>query len=183
MIKSRIASTAQPVSTPMLYRFLQVANAQLCGKRLSDVSKWDYSIIAQATGTYAPLFTPVLEAINELIVESGKTDVFFAGESKLIDSLGASESNEVIKLLYDNGRLTGFLERLSDETEVIMGADTGDDRLKALSFIVSPYTYQGEKAGAIGVVVGRRADYSRLLPLVDYFARRLSALLDFGLVV
>ena len=180
LIKSRIAATEEPVSTAMLYRFLQVVNAQLAGKTPGEVGAWDYSIIAQATGSYARLFTPVLEAVRELLSETEENAVFFFGQHALVDAVGAAASGDVIGELSDNATLSALLSRAEDETVVLMGGETGNEKLESVSMILSPYTFGGCRAGSIGIVLGRRADYSRLLPLADYFARRLSAILDFA---
>lgn len=177
MIKSRIANTEEPVSTAMLYRFLQMANAQLSGKDPREISHWDFSIIAQATGSYAQLFTPVMEAIAELISEARQTEVYFSGQRHLVDALGAEASADAIRVLGDENELRDILLKV-DGACVIMGTETGNDALNGVSFILAPYDCRGEIAGAIGVAVNPRADYSRLLPMIDYFARRLGAKLS-----
>lgn len=178
MIKSRIANTEEPVSTAMLYRFLQMANAQLSGKSPKEITNWDFSIIAQATGSYAQLFTPVMEAIAELTVEAQQTEAYFAGQRCLVDALGADSSAEVIRFLADETSLRDFVRSTPDTLSVIMGDETGREELRNVSFILSPYDCRGEIAGRIGVAVNPRADYSRLLPLIDYFARRLGAMMS-----
>ena len=178
MIKSRIANTEEPVSTAMLYRFLQMANAQLSGKSPQEISHWDFSIIAQATGTYAQLFTPVMEAIAELITEARQTEVYFSGQRHLVDALGAESSADVIKLLTEEESLRELLKEAPDTPAVIMGEETGREELDCVSFILAPYDCKGFTAGRIGVAVNPRADYSRLLPLIDYFARRLGAMMS-----
>jgi len=179
LIKSRIAVTEEPVSSAMLYRFLQIVNAQLAGKLPSEIGAWDYSIIAQATGGYARLFTPVLEAVNELLLETKQNDVFLTGQQALVESVGAVCAGDVLRELADKEILGALLNEATDETKVVMGVETGRGKLKDISVILSPYTYRGERAGSVGIVLGCRADYSRLLPLTDYFARRLGAILDF----
>lgn len=180
LIKSRISSTEEPVSSAMLYRFLQVVNAQLGGKRPEDIGPWDYSIVAQATGSYVRSFTPVMEAIHELLGETSKTEVFLSGQRHLVDAVGSEKSGDVIRYLSDEEKLTALLGKAGEETGVLMGGETGDEILAPVSMILAPYRHQGDKAGCIGVIVSRRAEYSRLLPLTDYFARRLSAALDFS---
>lgn len=178
LIKSRMAATEEPVSTAMLYRFLQMANAQLTGKLPSEISHWDYSIIAQATGGYARLLTPVMEAVAELVNEVQRREVYFAGQRYLVDAVGAVASADVIRLFSDDDELRELLSAANDTACVIMGTETGREELNGISLILAPYDCRGEIAGTIGVAVNPRADYSRLLPMIDYFARRLGAKLS-----
>lgn len=180
LIKSRISSTEEPVSSAMLYRFLQVVNAQLTGKKPADIGPWDYSIVAQATGSYARLFTPVMEAVHELLSETNRTETFLCGQRHLVDTVGPERSGDVIRYLADGEKLSDLLKKTGEETGVLMGGETGEELLTPVSMVLAPYFHQGDKAGCIGVIVSRRAEYSRLLPLTDYFARRLSAAMDFS---
>lgn len=178
-ILSRIASTEELVSTAMLYRFLQVTNTQLVGRTPEEIGPWDFSIIAQAVGSWARLFTPVLTAVVDLLHETAKAEAFLSGSRHLVDAVGPEQSGDVIRYLSDEEKLSALLSRAGDETGVVMGGETGEDTLAPLSFILAPYRYRGDPAGVIGVVASRRAEYARLVPLADYFARRLSAALDF----
>ncbi len=180
LIKSRISFTEEPVSTAMLYRFLQMVNAQMTDKRPEDIGPWDYSIIAQATGGYAKVFTPVMEAIHELLGETKETESFLCGQRHVVEAVGSARSGAVVQYLSNGKNRLNLLTRAGEEPSVLMGAETGEDELSPVSLVLAPYRYRGDKAGCLGVIVSRRAEYARLLPLTDYFARRLSAALDFS---
>ena len=176
LIRSRIAATEEPVSTAMLYRFLQAANGQLTNKLPAHISHWDYSIIAQATGGYARLFTPVLEAMAELIGEVSVQETYFAGQNHLISAVGAEKATAAIRALSEGDQLKTLLAA-AENPRVIMGTETGRNELACVSFVLAPYECRGMRAGAVGIVTARRTDYSKLLPFTDYFARRLGSML------
>jgi len=60
---------------------------------------------------------------------------------------------------------------------VTVGKENEEDKLKPYSIITSTYAI-GDVTGSVGVIGPTRMKYNRMIPLVDYVARTITAMLS-----
>ncbi len=177
LIKSRMASLPADVSSGSIYSFLKLVNSYLDGRYLKDITDFDYSVISQAEGNMAFLFSPVLDAINELINEARQAEINIFGESHLIDTSNIDSSVELIKFLTNKGNVAEILKLSGNGTRVIMGRDTGIPQLMNVSLIFCDYKGGQFGDGTVGLIVPPNAEYAKLIPKVNAVAKALQNLI------
>jgi len=60
---------------------------------------------------------------------------------------------------------------------ILIGSENRDPELKGLSLISSPYKYDDQTIGTVGILGPTRMEYRRIIPLVDHIARVVSTFL------
>ncbi len=122
-------------------------------------------------------------SILKLSQRTGDDDVLIAGARNLInrpDFATISDLESIFGLMESKVTLVHFLrqrETLGDDenVHVTIGEERGPDgRLfRSLSLVTASFSGGGTSRGVVGVLGPKRIPYARLVPMVDYAARRL----------
>jgi len=123
-------------------------------------------------------------SILKLTQEKTGEDVFISGARNLVghgDFGKSGEIDSIFALLESKVTLVHFLrQRESDgetgDVHVTIGEERGPDgRLfRALSLVTASFSGGDGSRGLVGVLGPKRIPYARLVPMVDYAARRLN---------
>ena len=110
--------------------------------------------------------------------------VIVRGRANLINDAMASEELSRIRQLFDElESREGLIELLGDtETaqgvKIFIGSENKLFSLSGTSVILSPYKDANQKVvGVLGVIGPTRLNYARIVPVVDYTANIVSALM------
>ena len=115
---------------------------------------------------------------------SGGATVIVRGRANLINDTMASEELSRIRQLFDElESRDGLIELLGDtETaqgvKIFIGSENKLFSLSGSSVILSPYKDANQKVGGgLGVIGPTRLNYARIVPVVDYTANVVSAIM------
>ena len=110
--------------------------------------------------------------------------VIVRGRSNLLnDAMESEELNRMRRLFDELERQEGLIELLGDaETadgvRIFIGSENKLFSLSGSSVILSPYKDANEKViGVLGVIGPTRLNYARIVPVVDYTAQAISAVM------
>lgn len=122
-------------------------------------------------------------SILKLSRQTGNDDVLIAGARNLInrpDFANISDLESIFGLMESKVTLVHFLRQREahgddDNVHVTIGEERGPDgRLfRSLSLVTASFSGGGTSRGVVGVLGPKRIPYARLVPMVDYAARRL----------
>jgi heat-inducible transcriptional repressor len=110
--------------------------------------------------------------------------VIVRGRSNLLnDAMESEELNRMRRLFDELERQDGLMELLGDAEQaegvrIFIGSENKLFSLSGSSVILSPYRDASEKViGVLGVIGPTRLNYARIVPVVDYTAQAISAVL------
>jgi heat-inducible transcriptional repressor len=110
--------------------------------------------------------------------------VIVRGRSNLINDTMESEELSRMRTLFDElERQDGLIELLGDAEKadgvrIFIGSENKLFSLSGSSVILSPFKDASEKViGALGVIGPTRLNYARIVPVVDYTAQAISAIM------
>jgi heat-inducible transcriptional repressor len=122
-------------------------------------------------------------SILKLSQEKTGEDVLIAGARNLVnrpDFANSGDLDSIFGLLESKVTLVHFLRQREGDGEngdvhVTIGEERGPDgRLfRSLSLVTASFSGGGTSRGLVGVLGPKRIPYARLVPMVDYAARRL----------
>ena len=86
----------------------------------------------------------------------------------------------LFKALEEKKGLALVLDKVIEAREltIFIGRDSGLAQPAELAIVAVPYRVSGEVVGTLGVIGPTRMDYSRVIPLVEFTARAMGAVLD-----
>ena len=110
--------------------------------------------------------------------------VIVRGRSNLLNDAMESEELARMRRLFDElERQEGLIELLGDADKaegvrIFIGSENKLFSLSGSSVILSPYRDANEKViGVLGVIGPTRLNYARIVPVVDYTAQAISAIM------
>jgi heat-inducible transcriptional repressor len=146
-------------------------------KRILDLRKQEQSQYDQLIKRAMMLGQKILEATeeNESLVVTGAAQLVHYPEFANIQATrgileALEEKSKIVRIL------TKFIE--GEGIHILIGSENGDPELKGLSLISSPYRYQNEAVGTLGILGPTRMEYGRVVPLVEHIAKVVSNILS-----
>ena len=110
--------------------------------------------------------------------------VIVRGRSNLLnDAMESEELNRMRRLFDELERQEGLIDLLGDAEKadgvrIFIGSENKLFSLSGSSVILSPYRDANEKViGVLGVIGPTRLNYARIVPVVDYTAQAISAVM------
>jgi heat-inducible transcriptional repressor len=114
-------------------------------------------------------------------VEAEGADVYLEGASNILDQRefdDVSRMREIFKTFEEKSRLVKILNAcLGEGLRITIGHENPDPGLRGMAVVSATYPVEGEAAWGVGVMGSTRMEYDRMIALVDYVARTVSAAL------
>jgi heat-inducible transcriptional repressor len=159
---------------------------QLLGERtLSELR----DVVARAAETERTQLAEQARQIVEATVEAdaGKPRVVIEGQNRLLEQpefADVSRVRSVLSLLDERAQLLELLDRTmaAGGVQVLIGKETQLEETSGLSLISAPYGSSADGRGSLGVLSPTRVDYQKVVPLVGFAARLLTAFMRDGTV-
>jgi heat-inducible transcriptional repressor len=167
-----------------LDRMAAYLNESLSGRTLEQARRWIEERLHEERARYDGFVRAALILGGAIAQLWNPAEVYVEGSSKAVEQpefANSSRMRELLRALEDKTALLDLLERtLTGErrTMVSIGSENFDGRLAAFSVVAAPYASGVMPLGSVAVVGPVRMDYERVIPLVDYMARRLSRVLE-----
>jgi heat-inducible transcriptional repressor len=92
----------------------------------------------------------------------------------------ARKTRDLLEALEQKSRIVRLLTQCieGDGIHILIGSENMQPDLQGLSLISSPYKYQNQSIGTLGILGPTRMEYSRMVPLVDHIAKVVSSILS-----
>ena len=158
------------------------------GRTLSEVRKLLLSQREQMLAELDALTGRLVEAGLATLADSGSAappTVIVRGRANLLADTMASEELTRIRRLFDELESRDGLIELLGDTEraqgvrIFIGSENKLFSLSGSSVILSPYKDANQKVvGVLGVIGPTRLNYARIVPVVDYTANLVTAMLS-----
>lgn len=185
-VENRLMATPEGLTPSALIEAGNYLSARLKGRTLGEARE---NIGAELDAGQSALDAAAERLVSQGVAEWGGADVkrmlIVRGRSRLLETIGAAEDLERIRLLFDDLERKEELIALLDQTReaegvrIFIGAENPLFSLSGSSLVVAPYMNRERKiVGALGVVGPTRLNYARVIPMIDYTARLVGRMLD-----
>ncbi|PCI36967.1 MAG: heat-inducible transcription repressor HrcA [Elusimicrobia bacterium] len=173
-----------------LNRFL---NDHVFGRSISEVRRTLADEIETAVRELRELRSLASELLQEIDLQEPPEKLFLDGTISLVDDtseignlaemqslMRVMEERKVIaELLKDEMRQAVEDPNANEKAvQVRIGAENSIPELKNLSLVTTVYRVAGRPVGVLGVLGGKRMEYSRMMSLVDYVGKVVSRTLE-----
>jgi len=184
IVKTITMDVATEVSQEKLSDIARLLNERLGGLTLETIRDTFASRVKdyrdERTGLI-DMFVRSADRIFDDAPERGRLHI--GGTQSLIEQPEYGDPDNVrtiIELINNEGALASVLEKgeaFTGGISVSIGGETGEERLKNYSIIMSVYGVD-DVHGTIGVIGPKRMNYAKVIPLVNYLAQEVSSSLS-----
>lgn len=181
-IMMEVASEIQREKLEDLTRFL---NERLSGLTLHQIRENFAEIVKDVQNEETGLISLFIDSVDKLFSAGKAEPLHISGTENIIDQpefVNPKDFRSVIELINNKDIIVHVLQKNEarpNETRVTIGEEHGDEKLKNYSVVTATYSL-GDVTGAVGLIGPTRMAYARLIPLVDYVAKTISAMYTSG---
>ena len=186
-VQNRIINTDKTYSASELQQVSNYLNEIFVGKDLNHVRKSILEELEKMKDQVNQSMQSAIEmakmAFNSDTTKSDSDDLFFSGQTNLMDVAELGEVDQLKKLFETFNQKRDILHLLeqainADGMQIFIGEESGYDVLDNCSVVTSPYEVDGQILGVLGVIGPTRMHYERVIPIVDITAKMLGAALN-----
>ncbi|MBC8477967.1 hypothetical protein H8D51_00320 [bacterium] len=165
-----------------LDRITRLLNQRLGGLTLQEIDATIGQRLQNARDLPVHIARVFIEAAHKVFQPaSSDGDVVIDGARNILDQPEFAQTDHfrsIIELMEDKQMVVHILnEHLQLDQPITIGKEITEQRISQCSIISANYSV-GELHGTIGIIGPRRMNYSRILALVDYTARRINECLQ-----
>ncbi|MCB9707416.1 MAG: heat-inducible transcription repressor HrcA [Myxococcales bacterium] len=180
-VQSRVIKITVPLKNSDLDQIHRYLDEHVKGRTLEELRLRLAEEMVREQGEYRDLCAKTKDMIDATLDSSSpRPQLLIEGQVALLDRLEFSNADHLrglMRALEEKERLLELLDRTLEAkgVQVIIGAETQLGTHGELSVISAHY---GVIGGTVGVIAPKRVDYGKVVPLVDFTARVMTALLD-----
>ncbi len=158
-------------------------NEKLGGLTLQEIRDTFVERMRDAQDEPTGLIRLFIDSVDKLFLPPRTEKLHIGGTEKLIEQpefMNPKEFRSVVELINNEEFIIHVLQKHEEAaagTQVTVGTENLDEKLKSYSLVTSTYT-AGDITGSVGVIGPTRMQYNKMIPLVDYVARTISAMLS-----
>jgi len=161
----------------------RILNERLSGLTLRQIRRTFRDRVRDMQNEETGLIRLFVESVDKVFDETRNKDkVHIGGTQSLLSQPefnNADNFRGIIELLENEDIIVHILEKNEfgeGNISVSIGAENREEKMRDLSVVTSQYA-AGDVSGTVGIIGAKRMDYSKMIPLVDYMARLISAAL------
>lgn len=175
-IKNKVCRLEFDLNEEQLSFFDNFVKQNLNGVSLSEISDEYIEKLTEAMGGYMMTLSPLVSEIIKMSMEI-KSDVIVKGQSNLLTCKDFNQ-NEIISFLDNKKELQGFIDETFSGLHVMFSPEKDGFVIHNSSIITAPFSKNGERAGALGLIGPMRLDYAKFIPYLEYFSGKISDMLS-----
>jgi heat-inducible transcriptional repressor len=181
LVRTILLEVASEIARGKLDEISRILNERLAGLTVQEMRDTFADRVREVTADDTGLIRLFIDSVEKLVVPDRGERLHIAGADKVIDQPEFSQARDfrsVIELINNEEMIIHVLRRTEGTppaVRVTVGRENEDERLQPYSVISANYT-AGDTVGSVGVIGPRRMNYARMIPLVDYVARAISAM-------
>jgi len=182
LVQKRVVTVDDSITADDLVHFGNYLNHHFQDLTVSEVRLRIIAEMAAAERELSNLTGRALVLALDTFPPSEAPEMFVEGTLNMLSQPDFSDvgiMREVLKALEDRTRLLEVLDKTMDEyrTVVVLGEEAQAGDLPGCGLVSSPYGGQGAPMGAVSVIGPLRMDYAEVVPLVNYTAQLITAML------
>lgn len=185
VVTNKVIDLDEPLTQAELTRIANYIKSEFNSQTLPTIRKRILDLMKQEQSQYDQLIKRAM-VLGQKIVEATAAEtenLVVTGAAQLVhypEFANIQATRGILEALEEKSKivriLTEFIE--GEGIHIVIGSETGDPELKGLSLISSPYRYQNEAVGTLGILGPTRMEYGRVVPLVEHIAKVVSNILS-----
>jgi heat-inducible transcriptional repressor len=182
-VKTKNVKVELTLDSASVARLTKVLNTHLIGLRTADITLPILMAMERDMAEDAPLISPVMKVIYEMINESDGGDLKVSGVDRLLQYPEYSDKEQLQGLLGALERKDDLMDIISDAAVedgggIVIGSESSVKVMNNSTVIFKTIQRDGKPVGAVGVIGPLRMDYAKVLATLDGLSGNIADLLS-----
>jgi heat-inducible transcriptional repressor len=185
LVLNEIVETKSFFTQVELDRASHYINENFRGKNLLFVRDFLLREIPAYKMRYENIIRDLISFLKTYFLQEEKShQIFIQGTAKLLEKpevFGMPNLKALFQSFEEKAKLSKLLSDVIslDRVKVLIGSELDLPDVSDCSLILSHYGYDQQVLGSLGIIGPKRIPYRRIIPLVDYVAKKLSETISF----
>lgn len=185
LVRTIMMEVASEVAREKLEELSRFLNERLSGLTLQQIRETFAERVKDAQSEQSGLIRLFIDSVDSLFVPPRPEKVHIGGAEQMLEQpefMNPKEFRSIIELINNEEYIIHVLQKTETPpatAQVKVGSENEDEKLRSYSVITTSYAL-GDVSGALAVIGPTRMKYSKMIPLVDYVAQTISAMLTRG---
>jgi heat-inducible transcriptional repressor len=183
LVRTIMMEVGAEIARSRLEELAHRMNEKLSGLSLQEIRGTFVERMRDTQEEPSGLIRLFIDSVDKLFLPPRTEKLHIGGTGEIIEQPEFTNPREfrgVVELINDEEFIIHVLQKHEEAaagTQVTVGTENQDEKLKSYSLVTSMYTV-GDITGSIGVIGPTRMQYNKMIPLVDHVARTISAMLS-----
>lgn len=180
MVKTVILELNTSLDQRQLNQTASLLNERLSGLTLRSIQVNIQERLRDLARVDSDLLRLITESAETLFDFTEPLDIHTSGTQNFIshpEFRHEGPLQDIFTIIDDRRHLVRLFHRDTPETDVVIGEENRDNRLRHFSVVTCAYR-RGQDVGSLGVIGPRRMHYGRIIPLVETMAETMSTYLS-----
>jgi heat-inducible transcriptional repressor len=184
VVTNKIIELQEPLSQDELTRIGNYIRTEFCGLTLPVIRKKLMDLRKQEQSKYDMLLKKVMY-LSQITLENPleREQLFVTGASQIVnypEFADAAKTRDVLEALEHKSKIIHILTECieGEGIHILIGSENKDPELRGLTLISSPYKFNDQSIGTVGILGPTRMEYRRIIPLVDHIAKVVTSYLN-----
>jgi len=179
VVLNKVFDMEEEISSSDVEKINNYLNSILEGLTIEEVKSRIIGQMKEEKSLYDALLSKALKLGAAFVEEEREDDFYVDGAFNILgypEFADAEKMKRLFNAFEEKSILIDMLDRTvkSKDLSVWIGSESGMEEMEGLSLVTSPYGTDERMLGCIGILGSTRMDYSRVIPIVKYTARKLS---------
>ncbi len=185
LVLNEIVETKSYFTQVELDRASHYINENFRGKNLIFVRDFLLREIPVHKMRYENIIKNLISLLKVYFLQEEKShQIFIQGTAKLLEKpevFGMPNLRSLFQSFEEKAKLSKLLSDVIslDRVKVLIGSELNLPDISDCSLILSHYGYDRQVLGSLGIIGPKSLPYRRIIPLVDYVAKKLSETISF----
>ncbi len=183
LIRTIMMEVASGIPREKLEELGRFLNERLAGLTLQHIRESFVERMKDVADEQTGLIRLFIDSVDKLFLPHRPEKLHIGGAEKIIEQpefMNPRDFRSIIELINNEEYIIHVLQKREDPlagTYVTVGSENEDEKLRPYSVIKTNYSI-GDVTGSVGVIGPTRMQYNKMIPLVDYVARTITAMLS-----
>ncbi|HSP05762.1 MAG TPA: HrcA family transcriptional regulator, partial [Acidobacteriota bacterium] len=166
-----------------LTRIANYIKSEFAGQTLPSIRRQILTLMRQEQTQYDMLLKKAMMVGEKTLDLATHEELLINGASQIVnypEFADMKKTRDLLEALEEKSRIVRLLTECieGEGIHILIGSENTQPGFKDLSLISSPYKYQDESIGTLGILGPTRMEYARMVPLVDHIAKVVSSILS-----
>lgn len=174
---SRLIRTGNDFTPELQKRFDEICAEKVCGKELHSLDPAYLQTVAVTAGLDVLSLAPLFSCVFEMAGDFRSSRINLGGEANILTVCPAEgQARRAMELLRSSEVVGSIFSAATSPVGVVFGDDTGYSELHPTGMIVASFG-EDKELGRLALIGPTRMEYEKLLPNVEYLAKRIGSIM------
>lgn len=183
-VSNKVVELDDPIEAAELVRIANYIKSEFSGQTLPSIRTRILELMRQEQTQFDKLLkNAMLVGQKMLELAVSPEELLVNGASQIInypEFYDARKTKDLLEALEEKSRIVRLLTQCieGEGIHILIGSESMNPDLRGLSLVSSPYKYQEQSIGTLGILGPTRMEYGKIVPLVDHIAKVVSSILS-----